>query len=377
MNTTTVSLMSALLSMLLSTATTAQQHKAAPYHDSPSHVLNRVFDAMQFATVTPVRVGLAIESEHDDARAFYVLRWVHATRPGSDADRGRYGGDERQLVREGFDEVEEAKLRTLLDTLDDEARKELHETPELAIYFQHDLLRMAQRLADTKRNAELIPRLLEAAKWAALPAEYFHREVARFDALHAILAKSEGRHVAKKEQFSEVLRKSTRLFDASRTLLWSRVWLAHPGEGAALRALIDTARDGKSVEAPIGLEAILAQGIVAIDDHGEPHATKVVIDLRHQRLANRDALSVDNATTSHDGVDFGIWFLSREALRKGGIDAFATVEQDKATIFRDYGSLKRTTYRAQCTLCHRTTDTPEPHLGGFPLLRAHAKPQVA
>jgi hypothetical protein len=48
---------------------------------------------------------------------------------------------------------------------------------------------------------------------------------------------------------------------------------------------------------------------------------------------------------------------------------FAADDQD---LFRDYGTLKHTTYRAQCSLCHRNSDTPEPELGGFPVLRHHA-----
>jgi hypothetical protein len=56
---------------------------------------------------------------------------------------------------------------------------------------------------------------------------------------------------------------------------------------------------------------------------------------------------------------------------------FRRVDADDQELFRDYGTLKHTTYRAQCALCHRNTDTPEPELGGFPILRPHARAEFA
>ncbi len=351
-----------------------------PYHEDSGHVLNRVFRAIQVATVTPVRVGLALRDEHTAPAEFFVDGWVHETREGRESDRASYGGDERQLVREGFDEDEAQQLVDDLAALGESERAYLHARPALAIYFQYDLLRMAQRLGDTKKNPKLIEHLVKAARWAALPAAAFAaRKVATLTTILAATNQSsdnEAWRVGDAARFVEVERKSTRLFDASRTLLWARVWLAHPRGGEALGTFVSAAREGKRVEVPLGFEAVLAQGIVAIDELGQPRATDVVIDVRHQRLANRDALHVDNKTTSHDGVDFRVFFLERNALRLGDTSAFKEVALDSAAVFRDYGSLKKTSYRAQCTLCHRNTDTPEPQLGGFPLLRAHALPRL-
>lgn len=117
----------------------------------------------------------------------------------------------------------------------------------------------------------------------------------------------------------------------------------------------------------------MVQGIVAVDAEGRPYATPVVVEVRTQVLRNRAPRSAANATFTHDGIDFGILQLERQGIRSRDVSRyFRTVDPDDQDLFLDYGSQKHTTYRAQCALCHRNTDTPEPELGGFPVLRPHA-----
>ena len=46
-------------------------------------------------------------------------------------------------------------------------------------------------------------------------------------------------------------------------------------------------------------------------------------------------------------------------------------------LFRDYGSRKHTTYAAQCTLCHRRSNTPDVSIAGFSALRLSSQPHRA
>jgi hypothetical protein len=356
----------------------------APYHADPDHALNRIFRTLYLVECTPAEVGAALPREHTEPAAFFRAGWVHAKRDGTDADRRWFGGDGRQLPVEGFPPATAAALRSQLEALDTKDRAVLLDPPELAVLFQHDLLRLGQRLLDTNENPELLPVLWRAVQWAALDGN----ERARLRNPLPLARAAGGLPELAGEPwpaalggnvdspFREVLRKSTRLFDAERTLLWSRLWLAHPEGPAALQALLPKAPDQGTKAAaptvPIGFRAVLVQGIVAVGSDGLCYASPVVVDLRTQHLVNRDGLAADQATFTRDGIHFGIWQLERERLRRGELAAFRTVAPDDQDLFRDYGTQKHTTYRAQCTLCHRNSDTPEPQLGGFPVLRPHA-----
>lgn len=354
----------------------------APYHEDPAHPLNRVFRRCFLAEVTPAVVGAALprEASSGPLAEGWMLEW----RDGVPGDSRLFGGDARQLPREGFTAVDEAALRVDLAAITGADVEALTAAPALAVLFQHDLLRLVQRLVDTGENAALVPELRALARRVALPR-------ATLEGLPDMLAQASAppspavaAYRERDTAMREVLRRSTRLFDASRSLLWARVWLQAPeGEGAvSVEALIAAARAGERVTAPLGLRGLLAQGVVALDDQGRPCATPLVVDLRLQTLVNRDGLSADNPTTSRDGVDFDMLQLTREGVRRrhsgdvGGA-AYRVVADDDQDLFRDYGTLKHTTYRAQCALCHRTTRTPEPELGGFPVLRPSAEPALA
>ena len=124
---------------------------------------------------------------------------------------------------------------------------------------------------------------------------------------------------------------------------------------------------------------MLIQGLVAIDDQGRPRATSIAIDVRLQIFANADPLSVANTTTTHDGIAFRAFWLERQTLRERGanlkLSDFRELADEDQVLFRDYGSLKHTTVAAQCSLCHRRTDTPEQDLSGFPVLRRTSEPK--
>ena len=360
----------------------------APYHQDSAHATNRIFRSLWLRQMAPAEVAAPADNP---PLAQFRSGWVHQKRAGTADDTRWYGGDGRLLPLEGLAEPDAKALAGLLGALtpDSTTVRELQASKALAVLFQHDLLRAAERLRDTGANPELLPALRRAAQAMALPGPAL---ATIDDPLRTVLTSADGATLRRElpqqlggddGSFHEILRRSTRLFDAEKTLLWSRVFLSHPDGKDALQALLPPAGSdgkgkGKGPTAPLGLRAVLVQGIVAFDRDGAPHATPLVFDLRTQVLVDRAPLSSDNPTFSRDGIDFGIWQLEREGLRRGAPAAFfRRIEADDRDLFRDYGTAKLTTYRGQCSLCHRLSDTPEPDLGGFPVLRPHVQAKFA
>jgi hypothetical protein len=342
----------------------------APYHADPAHPLNRIFRALWTVRMVPTEVAGVLPREGTPIEA----GWVHKKRAGAAADARWFGGDGRQLPLEDLSPAAVEELAGLLRGLGADDRAALRAPLALAVLFQNDLLRAAERLLDlgpagagavAARTARFVA--LDAADWRSCRTRCGQAfgDAAIRDQLGTALPPALGRH---RQGHREVLRRSTRLFDAERTLLWSRVFLAHPDGEAALASMLPKA--GASDEAararptvPIGFRAVLVQGLIALDARtARPHATPIVVDVRTQVLQNRDPLGAENPTFTHDGLDFGIWQLERQGLRSGEPAAFfRAVEADDQDLFRDYGTAKHTTYRGQCSLCHRVSDTPEPN----------------
>ena len=360
--------------------------RIAPYHQDPAHRLNRIFRQLWMVRMAPAEVAAVLPDEGTPIEA----GWVHKKRAGTAADTRWFGGDGRQLPLEDLanDAVEE--LAGLLRGLGEDDRTTLSTPPELAVLFQNDLLRAAERLRDLERQPQLVQLLVRAARFVALEADQLTRlqnpiaaAVGDGDTRDQLGASLPTDLHGSATGFREVLRRSTRLFDAERTLLWSRVYLAHPDGETALAAMLPTPvrdgeRAGRGPTVPIGFRAVLVQGLIALGQDGKAHATPIVVDIRTQVLQNRDPLAATNATFTHDGLDFGIWQLERQGLRSGRAAAiYRRVHPDDQDLFRDYGTAKHTTYRGQCSLCHRVSDTPEPNLAGFPVLRPHVQASFA
>lgn len=348
-----------------------------PYDADPQHVLNRVFRAFHVVQAVPAEVAAALPRERGDEPKFYAAGWYFDQRDGVTADARWFGGDARQLPRERFDDDEAVRLTADLAAIDGAVVTALRATPRLAVLFQSDLLRMGQRLLDTEANPELLSPLLAAAERVALPAAALQEAALRTFALADLAPIVDGIEV---EQLIEIERRSTRLFDATFTGLWSSVFIAWPQGGAGLATwMADAARRPREfASVPIGTRAVLVQGIVAMDDQGKPRATDLVVDVRLQELVDRRPLAFDNATATRDGVDFRVFWLERQVAREQrelGLAAFREWAAMDQVLFRDYGSRKHTTVGAQCALCHRRTHTPDEAIAGFLALRPSAQPR--
>ena len=356
-----------------------------PYHEDPNHALNRGFRASFLATVAPAEVGLALPREHGDPAEFFRKPWYFAVRPGTPADRKLFGGDARLLSREGFAPDEAASFAQALAGVDGEGARTLKKRPELAVLFQHDLLRVAQRLMEAGRNPELLRPIWEAVKRAALTPTQLSQLISTYELglKSGSLASTLPPDLLRVDPpvngtYLELLRNSTQVFDASRTLAWSRVFVAWPTAREGLMGFLPAHGKGGSVEVPTGTFSVLVQGVIGVDEQGRPHATPLVFDVRVKWLANRDPMSVQNRTTSRDGIQIRAYELRRASLRQNAYDRlFRLLHDDDQALFRDYGTRKHTTLAAQCTLCHRLHGVSDAYLGGFITLGPSAQPRPA
>ena len=357
----------------------------SPYDEDPNHVLNRIFRASFLVTTAPAEVGRALPREHRDPSEFFRTSWYFAVRPGTPADQKLFGGDSRLLSRDGFTSTEAMAFAKALSEMDGEAVRALKSRPELAVLFQHDLLRVAERLMETGRNPELLKPIVTAVRRVALSSNQLAQLTStyelglKFGSIDSNLPSNllrgeppvEGRYV-------EFLRQSTSLFNASRTLAWSRVFVAWPTSRQDLIRFLSTHSKGLIGEVPVGTTSVLVQGVVSIDDQGLPHATPLAFDVRVKWLANRDPMSVQNRTTTRDGIQIRAYELRRMSLRQNAHERlFRGLHDDDQALFRDYGTLKHTTLAAQCAVCHRLHDVSDANLGGFITLAPSAKPRPA
>jgi hypothetical protein len=357
----------------------------SPYHEDPNHVLNRIFKASFLVTIAPAEVGLALPREHRDPAEFFRKPWYFAVRPGTSADQKLFGGDTRLLSRDAFTSGEAKAFAGALAEMDGEVVRTLNGRPELTVFFQHDLLRVAERLMETGRNPELLKLIEAAIKRVALTSRQLSQLPSTYELglkfgsidfnlpsnLLRVEPPLEGHYV-------ELLRQSTSLFNASHTLAWSRVFVAWPTSPKGLTDFLSADLKKARLNVPVGTTSVLVQGIVAIDDQGRPYATPLVFDIRVKWLANRDPMSVENRTTTRDGIQIKAYELRRMSLRKNANNhLFRALHDDDQACFRDYGALKHTTLAAQCAVCHRLHEVSDAHLGGFITLSPSAKPSPA
>jgi hypothetical protein len=356
-----------------------------PYHEDPKHVLNRVFQTSFLVTTAPAEVGLALPREHRDPADFFRKPWYFAVRPGTPADQKLFGGDTRHLSRDGFASGEAASFLQALAAVDGEEVRIVKSRPELAVMFQHDLLRIAERLMETGRNPDLLKPIVAAIRRVALSSDQLSNLPSTYALglasksinsdippdLLRVEPPTQGRTV-------ELLRNSTSIFNASHTLAWSRVFVAWPTSRKDLIDFLSGRLKADRSEVPVGTTSVLVQGVVAVDDRGRPHATPIAFDVRVKWLANRDPMSVENRTTTRDGIQIQAYELRRMSLRQGDHGRlFRALHDDDQAMFRDYGALKHTTLAAQCAVCHRLHDVSDANLGGFITLDPSAEARPA
>ncbi len=86
-------------------------------------------------------------------------------------------------------------------------------------------------------------------------------------------------------------------------------------------------------------------------------------------------------TSSRDGINFWTYFRQRPGIAAAaGTDpdhaSFRFVPDTAQSLFLEYGIAKRTTFAAQCVLCHRTTNSGNQAPAGLRSLSRYARPHV-
>jgi hypothetical protein len=178
--------------------------------------------------------------------------------------------------------------------------------------------------------------------------------------------------------WTELDRRSTRLFHAETQMRASRVLLSLPQND------VEQLLAGKSSlpEAPPPRDRPIVTALIltlmAIDDRGEAVATPVIDELRIRTALAPDVEKGGAPTSSRDGSSHWIYVRSRrQSLVDRGEGDFRFVADTNQSLFLEYGSAKHTTYFAQCALCHRLQGTGNQAPLGIRTLSKQASPRVA
>ena len=370
------------------------------YAADPDHPLNRIFALLFRADRVPREVGAVLPSEREaeataDA-AFFVPGWYFRKRPGADADRAEFGGDVRVSPVESWSAENAARLVALLGRVDEPA--EVDALPELRaplarLMFQWDLLNVWARVEKSGRaDAAVLQALARAVRACGQPADVLRSLPDGVADLHRQFPGGEPRDRRAPylpptllgddpgSTWVEVDRRSSTLFHGAASFRAVRVFL-DAGSVEASRALVEAAaRQGKDQPPPpvaVGSRAALVFSLVGVTPDLHPVATPVVDEVRVRTLATPPRLDPAGDTSTVDGVNFWTYFRRRPgATDDPARPAFRFIADTSQSLFLEYGTAKRTTFRGQCALCHRTTSDGGQTPAGLRSLSRFAKPHV-
>jgi hypothetical protein len=369
------------------------------YAAQADHWLNELHALLFVQDLIPEEIGKALNSERNDLtdEAFFVKSWQFKKRKGSDTDRTTFGGDVRVSALIAVDEPRKEKLLKHLARL--ASKDQVEQIPELKeplarLLLQWDILSVWWRLETDRNWNSDDPVLLKAMAKAVQSLVLPKLTLQLLPSGTNELLQEYGRHsepkltsepylpsdlfsVAKDSPWVEIERKSTRLFRGETALRASRV-LYNLGDRSQAVRLIDEAgkKDRGKLEVPAGTQLALVLTLVGIDDQMQPVATPVVDEVRIRRLTGPFELAAKNHTSSHDGVDHWIYYRSRAGSLLGK-EPFRFIPDTTQSLFLEYGTVKHTTFAAQCSLCHRTEVNSLAMPLGISSLSPAAKPKVA
>lgn len=334
----------------------------------------------------PVEVGAALPAERaaggQTDEAFYQGTWYFRKRPGVESDRAVFGGDVRISPVESLTADQSARLIEWLGRL--ATREQVDAVPELRpplarLLLQWDLWNAWWRFEQTKKGPRVDDAVLKALA----------RAVAALGQPEAVLKGLPDGVAALRRQFGggrpgdprapylpqgllaeaeagagspwvELDRSSSKLFHGAATFRASRVFL-NAGSAEQSRRLVEATVQAHAQNQPlprveVGTEAALVLSLVGLTPDLKPVATPVVDEVRVRTLATAPAADPTGGTTSRDGLNHWLFLRTRwGSLHDAEQGAFRFVPDSAQAIFLEYGTAKRTTYAAQCTLCHRTT----------------------
>ena len=379
---------------------------AAPralYAREPEHPLNRLHALLFLAEVLPTEIGASLPDEREREKLsdaeFFSGRWYFRNRKDTeitDKDTRLFGGDVRVSPVFLIDRYRGAQLRELLalvDTREEVEAMEALRSPLPRVLLQWDVLsvwwRLERACKETGRPAaepETLAALAQVVRALALPRHVLERLDAGTDALvptgdgidRSLPYVPPGLLDGPRGAWREIARDEKELFHATNQLRAARVFVraGTPQETDKLVARSAAATDEATTpKLALGTEAALVLSLVVLDDALEPCATNVVDEVRIRRVTGPAELHPDNGS-SRDGLSHWIYLLSRAGAMLGDGPRFRFVPDTAQGLFLEYGSPKRTTYFAQCALCHRRTNSGGQDPDGIRSLGRYGKPSI-
>lgn len=375
----------------------------AMYARDTEHPLNRLHALLFLAQVLPTEIGASLPDEREREKLsdaeFFTGRWYFRNRKDTeitDKDLTLFGGDVRMSPVFLIDRERGAQLRELLalvDTREEVEAMEALRSPLPRVLLQWDVLsvwwRLERACKETGRPAaepETLLALAQAVRALALPRHVLERLDPGTDALiptgdgidRSLPYVPPGLLDGPRGAWREIARDEKELFHATNQLRAARVFVraSSPQETDKLVERSAAATDEATTPklAP-GTEAALVLCLVVLDDALEPCATSIVDEVRIRRVTGPAELHPDNGS-SRDGLSHWIYLLSRAGAVLGDGPRFRFVPDTAQGLFLEYGSPKRTTYFAQCALCHRRTNSGGQDPDGIRSLGRYGKPSI-
>lgn len=368
--------------------------------------LDEIVSLLFQAELVPVEVGAALPAERaagdETDEAFYQRGWYFRKRAGVASDRAVFGGDVRISPLVALSNDQSARLVTLLDRL--ATPEQVNAFPELRpplarLLLQWDLWNAWWRLEQAKNKkgtqGDPEPKVLEALARAVVACAQPEAALRALpDGVVGLRRTFDGGKPgnprspyipqslltgAPDSPWVEIDRSSSKLFHGAATFRAARVFI-NAGTAEQGRKLVEAsaqARAGRLPEVELGTEAALVLSLVGLTPELVPIATPVVDEVRIRALVGPPALAPAEGTTSRDGLNQWLFLRTRwGSLHDPERGAFRFVPDSAQGLFLEYGTAKRTTYFAQCTLCHRTTNDGGQAPSGLRSLSRTARPRV-
>lgn len=369
------------------------------YSPDPASPLNEMVTKLYQAERVPAEVAAALPSERaalgEDDAAFFKPGWYFRKRAGVEADRLVVGGDVRTSPVEGLASQDAARVVELLGLID--SPEKVDAIPELRppvarLMLQWDLWNALRRLESAKdADPALLRMLAKAVRACGQPEGVLRGLPSGVDGLRSRFAggrKDDRRSPylpdgllsdASDSPWVEMDRQSTKLFHGASSYRAARVFV-NAGSRDASRALVEAAAKGEGngpARVPDGTEAAIVLSLVGLTPELAPVATPLIDEVRVRALVGPRELDPASDTSSRDGLNIWSYLRTRHGTNVDpDAGPFRFAPDTTQSIFLEYGTAKRTTYAAQCALCHRNTGDGGQVDGGFRSLGKYAKPRV-
>jgi len=362
------------------------------YDDDAQHPLNRLHQLLFVADVTPVEINGDLPRERE-AGTDAAKPWYFRRRVGTPEDRRTFGGDVRVSPVLEWPAERTAPLvatvEELLPTIENGIIA--GRSPLESLLVQWDALgvwwRLEQRDDSSPEALDALARLIRAlgqpratfetlpSGWKTAQAEFAGKPPGPMTEPYF----SPDALIDGQDEWVELSRKSTKLFAAPQSLRAARVFLKLPGpdlkEWVSQVSAGSSARDDRRPAERV--ETAMVLSMIGLTPELEPVATSVIDEIRFRVVfAAEEQIDMDS-TTSRDGSTLWLYTLNRAATRAAHEPRFRFVSGNDQAIFPEYGTAKHATYAAQCTLCHRLTNSGNQAPAGVRSLSSFAHPEVS